>query len=104
MVKKKVTRKKTSSSKRKVSKVKRSLRSSRPVKTASLSSNKRMGNVWASFFFFLIIFVISLVLYKVIPNVLLHNFFGVVSVISGVVAAALVLGAIVLAILRAGRR
>jgi len=100
MAKKKVARKRVSSSKSRT--VSRSSRSSR------ISSNKSVGNrlslAWANFVFFLIIFVVSLVLYQIVPNILLQNFFGVISVISGIVAAALLIAAIVLSILRFGRK
>jgi len=100
MAKKKVVRKRASLSRSKV--VKRSVNSSRSRSEGS--PRNRLNLAWANFVFFLVIFVLSLILYKVLPNILLQNFFGVVSVISGIVAAALLISAIVISILRSGKR
>lgn len=103
--------KKTSSSRKSVRNSRTVRKSSRKISRRARSTSippkgyaKRFSLAWKNFVFFVILGIIFFVLYKIINNVLLHNFFGILAAISGIVAAALLIAFIVLAILKSGRK
>jgi len=64
----------------------------------------RIGLAWKNLLLFLIIFIISFVLYNFSSNDLLKNFFGVLAIIFGFLTFAFLIVFIVLAILRTGKK
>ena len=64
----------------------------------------RIGLAWKNLILFLIIFIISFVLYSFSSNDLLKNFFGVLSIIFGFLTFAFLIAFIVLFILRATKK
>jgi len=64
----------------------------------------RIGLAWKNFLLFLIISIISFVLYTFSSNDLLKNFFGVLLIIFGFLTFALLISFIVLLILRAPKK
>lgn len=64
----------------------------------------RIDLAWKNLILFLIIFIISFVLYSFSSNDLLKNFFGVLSIIFGFLTFAFLIAFIVLFILRATRK
>jgi len=77
------------------------------VKTAVKKPTRlrdRIGLAWKNLILFLIIFILSFILYSFSSNDLLKNFFGVLSVIFGFLAFAFLIVFIVLIILRTERK
>ena len=70
----------------------------------SASLRYRIGLAWKNLLLFLIIFVVSFVLYSFSSNDLLKNFFGIISIIFGFLTFAFLIAFIVLAILRTGKK
>jgi len=64
----------------------------------------RIDLAWKNLLLFLIIFIISFILYSFSSNELLKNFFGVLSAIFGFLTFAFLIAFIVLAILKTGKK
>lgn len=77
------------------------------VKTAVKGPTRlrdRVDLAWKNLLLFLIIFIISFILYSFSSNELLKNFFGVLSAIFGFLTFAFLIAFIVLAILKTGKK
>jgi len=74
------------------------------AKKTSKSLKDRVNLAWKNFLLFLIISIISFVLYTFSSNELLKNFFGVLLIIFGFLTFALLISFIVLLILRAPKK
>lgn len=69
-----------------------------------ISLKDRINLAWKNLLLFLIIFIISFVLYTFSSNDLLKNFFGVLSIIFGFLTFALLIAFIVLVILKTEKK
>jgi len=80
----------------------------RSAKTTSKKSGdnlkRRVSLAWKNFVLFLILFIISFVLYSFATNSLFVNLFVILSIIFGFLSFAFLLALIVLLILKSGRR
>ena len=91
---------------KKRSKARRSSSSAKSKKTKSASGSvqKRFNLAWSNFTMFIILFLVSFLLYNFSTSSLLINFFGILSLILGVLAFAFLIALIVLGIARSGKR
>ena len=80
-------------------------RKKRVVAKKTVKSLKdRISLAWKNIILFLIIFIVSFILYTFSSNDLLKNFFGVLSIIFGFLTFAFLIAFIVLVILRASKK
>ncbi len=79
-------------------------RKKRGAKKTTKSLKERATLAWKNLLLFLIIFIISFILYTFSSNDLLKNFFGVLAIIFGFLTFALLISFIVLAILKTDRK
>jgi len=87
--------------------VKKSRRGSRSKARSKIKKvfplRERTDVAWRNFVFFLMIFLVSFVLYNLSMNELFRNFFGILSVILGFLAFAFLIAFVVLLLLKSGR-
>ena len=75
------------------------------VNKKSVLLRDRTDLAWKNFALFLVLFLLSFVLYNFTePGGLLNNFFGILSVILGFLAFAILIAFIVLVILKSGKK
>lgn len=73
--------------------------------SSSGKNNPRKFNIaWANFSMFIILFIISFLLYSFSTNALLRNFFGILSTVLGVLSFAFLVILVVLGIAKSGKK
>ena len=70
----------------------------------SVRLRDRTDLAWRNFALFLLLFLLSFVLYNFTSSALFKNFFGILSVIFGFLALAILIAFIVLIILKKGKK
>ena len=89
--------------KKDVSKGKKTSETKKTLKN-KFSLRMRTDMAWKNFTFFLVIFILSFILYSFSVNELLRNFFGILSVVLGFLAFAFLIAFVALSILRSGKK
>lgn len=80
-------------------------RKKRVKKTKKVRYDKKKFNLaWKNFLFWLILSILSLVLYKVVTNTLWKNLFGTLWIILGFIAVAFLIAVLVFLFLKSFRR
>ncbi len=74
------------------------------VNTKPVLLRDRTDLAWKNFALFLVLFLLSFVLYNFTSSELLKNFFGILSVVLGFLAFAILIAFVVLVILKSGKK
>jgi hypothetical protein len=76
----------------------------RTVKKTAVSTKNKLNLAWKNFILFLILFIVSWVLYSMSSNALFINFFAIISMITGFVAFAFLIVLLVLWVLKISKK